>query len=227
VTSLEDVDALLLDVDGTLVDTTYLHAWLWSEAFAERGHARPVADLHGLIGMDSERLIATALADAPPAAQLVEDLSRRHLQLYEPHWPRLRPLPGARLLLQRVHDAGRRVVLVTSAGDAELRALRAALDADQHIDAATTSDDVESGKPEPDVVAIALQRAGAAPERALLVGDSVWDGEAAQRAGVRFVGVTSGGICEHQLREAGAVNVYRDAAELAAHLGTGQSSPSS
>ncbi|MCW2709356.1 MAG: family hydrolase [Frankiales bacterium] len=216
--SLRDVDAVLLDVDGTLVDTTYLHALCWSDAFAELGLPRPTADLHRLDGMDAERLIVTALPDAPPARQQRDDLARRHGELYREHWPTLRALPGARELLHHLHGRGITTVLASSATDEELAALRKALHADDWIDEATTSDDAAEGKPAPDLLQEALRRAGAPAERALLVGDAVWDGEAARRAGIRFIGVTCGGIPEAALRDAGAQEVFPDPAYLLAHL---------
>jgi HAD superfamily hydrolase (TIGR01509 family) len=216
---LTDVEAVLLDVDGTLVDTTYIHAVCWSDALAEHGVPRPTADLHRLVGMAADRFLDTALADSPPAQQLREDLSRRHGELYREHWPRLRPLPGARALLQHLHGLGLRTVLASSAPDDELAALRKALDADQWIDAATTSDDADEGKPAPDLLDAALRQAGVPADRALMVGDAVWDGEAAQRAGIRFVALTCGGTSDQALREAGAEVVFPDPGFLRAHLG--------
>ncbi|MFN2539542.1 MAG: HAD family hydrolase [Mycobacteriales bacterium] len=215
---LAGIEAVLLDVDGTLVDSSYLHAVCWSDAFAELCVARPTADLHRLIGMSADRLIETALADAPPAKQLRESLERRHGELYERHWPSLRPLPGARELLRDLKGRGLTTVLASSAPDEELEALRKALDADDWIDAVTTSDDAAAGKPAPDLLHAALSRAGCAADRALLVGDAVWDGEAARRAGIRFVGVTCGGTTEAALLDAGAEAVFADPAFLLAHL---------
>lgn len=212
---LSGVDVVVLDVDGTLVDTSYLHAVCWSDAFAELCVARPTADLHRLVGMAADRLIAEALADAPPAPQLVADLKRRHGELYEQHWPNLRALPGARELLRELSGRGLRTVLASSAPEEELQVLRKALDADDWIDGATTSDDGD-GKPAPDLVQQALD--GCAPERALMVGDSVWDAESARRAGVPFVGVTCGGTPAADLRDAGASGVFADPAFLLAHL---------
>jgi HAD superfamily hydrolase (TIGR01509 family) len=216
---LAGVRAVLLDVDGTLVDTNYLHAVCWSDAFAELCVARPTADLHRLIGMAADRLIDSALADAPPSSQLRADLKRRHGELYQEHWSRLRALPGARELLHRLSDRGLTTALASSAPEEELAALRKALDADDWIDHVTTSDDADDGKPAPDLVEQALAKAGCEPAEAVMVGDSRWDGEAARRAGVRFVGLTCGGTPEADLRHVGAVEVFPDPAFLLAHLG--------
>jgi HAD superfamily hydrolase (TIGR01509 family) len=216
---LDGIRAVLLDVDGTLVDTNYVHAVCWSDAFADHGVARPTADLHQLIGMESDRLIDTALSDAPPSKQLREDLKRRHGELYEQHWSRLRPLPGARELLHQLADRGLITALVSSAPEKELSVLRKALDADDWIEHATTGDDAEDGKPAPDLVETALSKAGCDPQHALMIGDSRWDAEAAHRAGVRFVGLTCGGTSEADLVSSGAVAVFPDPGFLLAHLG--------
>lgn len=215
---LTDVQAVLLDVDGTLVDSTYLHATCWADAFAELCVARPTADLHRLVGMAADQLIEKALADAPPAKQLRDDIKQRHGELYEQHWPSLRPLPGARELLRHLNGRGLTTVLSSSAPDEELQALRKALDADQWIDAATSSDDAPAGKPAPDLLHAGLKQAGVSADRAVLVGDTVWDGQAARQAGVRFLGVTCGGTTEADLLNAGAEAVFADPAFLLAHL---------
>jgi HAD superfamily hydrolase (TIGR01509 family) len=215
---LDGIDTVLLDVDGTLVDTTYLHAVCWAEALAEQGIVRPTADLHPLIGMASDLLLQTVLEDRPQAHALVQALKDRHLELYREHWPRLRPLPGAAQLLRHLKEQGLTTVLSSSASEEELTALRKALDADAWIDEATSSDDAEQGKPEPAMVHVGLRRTHTAPDRALFVGDAVWDGQAARRAGVRFVGLLCGGTTEAALREAGAEAVYADPAFLLAHL---------
>lgn len=215
---LEGIDTVLLDVDGTLVDTTYVHAVCWAEALAEQGIVRPTADLHPLIGMASDLLLRRALEDRPSAPALVQALKDRHLELYREHWPRLRPLPGAAPLLRRLKERGLTTVLSTSASEEELTALRKALDADAWIDEATSSDDAEEGKPDPGMVHVALRRTHTAPDRAVFVGDAVWDGQAAGRAGVRFVGLLCGGTPEAALRQAGAEAVHADPAFLLAHL---------
>lgn len=216
--NLDDVDTVLLDVDGTLVDTTFLHAVCWAEALADHGIVRPTADLRPLIGMASELLLDEVLEDRPSSRQLREALLARHLELYQEHWPRLRPLPGAAHLLQRLKTGGRTTVLSTSASADELAALRKVLDADAWVDEATTKEDAEAGKPDPSMVHVGLRRTHTRPERALFIGDAVWDGKAARAAGVRFVGLLCGGTSEDELRAAGAEAVFADPAFLLAHL---------
>lgn len=209
--------AAVFDVDGTLVDTNYLHAVSWWEAFRQAGHHVAMSDIHHTIGMGSGRLLDRLLGDARDHDE-DEALSTAHKVLYATWFDRLSPLPGAAELLRTLAARNWRVVLATSAQGPELTALRRAVDADDAIFDATSADDVESTKPAPDPVCQALEQADAAPERALFVGDTVWDVKAARRAGVGCVALLSGGIGEEELREAGALAVYRDPAALLAEL---------
>ncbi len=207
---------MLFDVDGTLVDTTYLHAICWAEALRQYGDACPMSVVHRAIGMGSAELLDHLLGADRSEQDRAQDAARRaaHLTLYKQHWGRLTPLPGAAELVRTCAARGLRTVLASSASEEELAALRAVLDADDAIDVATSSDDADAGKPEPDILQAALTAADLTPERAVFVGDAVWDAAAAARTGLRFVGVTSGGTSAAELREAGAVEVWRDAAEL-------------
>ncbi len=204
---------VLFDVDGTLVDTNYLHAVCWWEAFRQAGHTVPMARIHRAIGMGSDKLIGHLVgADRDPAQD--EKMAAAHLALYTTYWERLRPLPGAADLLRACAGRGLRVVLASSASAEELAALRRALDADDVIHTATSASDAETSKPDPDILAVALDRSELSADLALLVGDSVWDVAAAERAGLPCVTVTCGGTSAAELREAGAVATYADPAEL-------------
>lgn len=211
----ENPKAVLFDVDGTLVDTTYLHAVAWWEAFAQAGHDVPMAWIHRAIGMGSDQLLDVLL---PAERDTSSDaaISAAHGALYSVYWSRLRPLPGAADLLRACHQHGLRVVLASSADPAELDVLMAALDADGAVDEATSAGDVDQSKPAPDLVQVALDKVGLRPAEAMFVGDAVWDAQACQRAGVPCVGVLSGGFSQAELLDAGAVRVYRDAAEILA-----------
>ncbi|MGI5168461.1 HAD family hydrolase [Spirillospora sp. CA-253888] len=208
-------DAVIFDVDGTLVDTDYLHAVTWWEAFRQHGHEVAMAAVHRAIGMGSDKLLDRLLpGDRDRDAD--DAMSAAHLALYAQYWTRLRAFDGAADLLRRCAAQGSRVVLASSAGESELKALRAALDADDAISAVTSSSDAEESKPAPDIVDIALERAGVTAERAVFVGDAVWDVEACKKAGVPCVGVLSGGISRQELQEAGAVAVYESTAAILA-----------
>ncbi|MBW5424902.1 HAD-IA family hydrolase [Streptomyces sp. BG9H] len=209
--------AALFDVDGTLTDTNHLHVVTWWEAFRQAGHHVATHDIHHAIGLGSTDLIAHLLGDDRDHDR-DEEISAAHSTLYGTYFDRLSALNGARDLLHALHGRGRRIVLATSAGGAELGALRRAIDADDVIAGIASADDVESGKPAPDPVHHALDIAECAPDEALFVGDTVWDMRAASRAGVRSIALLSGGIPRADLEEAGAGAVYADPADLLGHL---------
>jgi HAD superfamily hydrolase (TIGR01509 family) len=208
---------VLFDVDGTLVDTNYLHAVTWWEALRQAGHVVPVVRIHRAIGMGSDKLLDELLGTDRPADG-DGALADAHLTLYATYWDRLRPLPGAADLLRACAARGLRVVLASSASERELSALRAALGADDVIHTATSASDAGASKPDPDILGVALDASGVAADRTLLVGDSVWDVYAARRAGIPCVGLTCGGTGAAELRDAGAVEVYDDPARLCAVL---------
>jgi len=214
----ERITGVLFDVDGTLVDTTFLHTVCWAEAFRGAGHTLTMADIHHAIGMGSEELFDHLLgADRDTDGD--DALTTAHLTLYRQYWGRLSPLPGAVDLLRACAARGLQVVLASSASEDELAALRSALGADDAISVATSSSDADSGKPHPDILQAALDESGLDPQTSAFVGDAVWDGAAAGKAGIRFVAVTCGGTPERDLREAGALEVWRDPAELLASIG--------
>lgn len=208
---------VLFDVDGTLVDTTFLHAVCWGEALRQAGHVVTMADIHHDIGMSGDKLLDDLLG-ADRDRDNDDALDAAHKTLYKQWWGRLSPLPGAADLVRACAARKLDVVLASSAADEEMAALRSALDADDAITAATTADDAEAGKPEPDILQAALRRSRLAADRVVFVGDAVWDGHAAQRAGVMFVGLTCGGTPAEALRGAGAVETWTDPADLLAHL---------
>jgi HAD superfamily hydrolase (TIGR01509 family) len=211
------IKGVLFDVDGTLVDTTFLHAVCWSEALRQYGHQVPSIVTHRAIGMSSDKLLGHALGEDRDT-DADEEITDAHLTLYKQWWGRLNPLPGAADLMRACHDRGLKVVLASSAKDEELSALRSVLDADDAVDEATSSSDADEGKPEPDIVVVALEKCGLAPDEVVFVGDAVWDGLATQRAGVSFIALTCGGTPEADLREAGAVEVWRDPRDLLENL---------
>jgi HAD superfamily hydrolase (TIGR01509 family) len=203
---------VLFDVDGTLVDTNYLHSLAWSRAFRDAGEWAPMNAIHRLIGMGGDQLVPELLGHDSPEAVAARPVRYKEL-IDEAH-----VFPGAADLLGHIHDRGVGVVLATSAPDDELLVLRAKLDADGVIDAQTTTDDINDSKPSPEVFLTAMKTASIDPERALAVGDSIWDVQAARAAGIGCVGVESGGFSQHELSEAGAIQVYRDVKELLQQL---------
>ncbi|MFF4536856.1 HAD family hydrolase [Streptomyces aureus] len=210
--------AAIFDVDGTLVDTNHLHVVTWWEAFRQAGHRVPMRAVHRAVGLGGDDLVEHLLGEDRDRG---EDgrLMAAHSALYATYFDRLTALEGAGDLLRALAGRGWEIVLATSAGDAELAALRAAIDADDVILGAASADDVGSGKPAPDPVALARDLAGVPSGRAVFVGDTVWDMEAGTRDGVTCVAVLSGGIPRADLEAAGADAVYEDVADLLEHLG--------
>ncbi|MBX9246558.1 HAD family hydrolase [Actinotalea ferrariae] len=209
--------AVLLDIDGTLVDSNFLHVHAWVRAFAEVGRPADAWRVHRCIGMGSDLLIAEVLGD-DDAERLGDDVRERHTAHYAELTPLLRAFDGARELVRAVADRGAATVLATSAAPEEVERLRAVLELDDVVTGLTGDEDVDDAKPEPDLVEAALRVAGVPADRAVMVGDAVWDVQAAARAGVACVGLLSGGTSRAELRSAGAVEVYEDAADLLAHL---------
>ncbi|HEY1741156.1 MAG TPA: HAD family hydrolase [Acidimicrobiia bacterium] len=205
---------VLFDVDGTLIDSNYLHSLAWSRAFREAGEWAAMNAIHRLIGMDGDQLVEELLGHA------CERASAARARYYRELFGDVRPFPAAKDLLTEVHRAGLAVVLATSSPAAELTEARSVLDADEVVDAQTSAADVEQAKPAPDVFLAAMRSASVDPAHALAVGDSVWDVEAATAAGIGCIAVESGGFSRHELNEAGAVAVYRHVGDLLAQLHT-------
>jgi HAD superfamily hydrolase (TIGR01509 family) len=213
----EPAHGVLFDVDGTLVDTNYLHTVSWWEATRQSGYRVPMARIHRAIGMGSDKLLDHLIG---PERDRDHDETMRvaHLTLYQTYWERLCPLPGAADLLRACADRGLRVVLASSATKPELAALRRALDADEVIHTATSASDADASKPDPDILEVALRQSGLTVEHAVLIGDSVWDVLAANRVGLPCIGVLCGGTSGAELRAAGAVETYEDPADLRERL---------
>lgn len=208
-------EAILFDVDGTLVDSNDGHARAWVAAFAEAGYAIPFARIRPLIGMGGDRILAGfGLSDATEPGKTIA--ARRSAIFAERELPSVQPFPGARELLEAVRARKARVVIATSAKKDELGALLARGELGGLVDVASTSDDADESKPAPDIVEAALAKAHVAAGRALMVGDTQYDVEAAHRAGVACVALRCGGADPATLCDADAL--YRDPAELAGSL---------
>jgi HAD superfamily hydrolase (TIGR01509 family) len=208
----------VLDVDGTLVDTNYQHALAWYRAFRSLGETFPIWRIHRLIGMGGDQLVA-AIGGDELEERLGDQLRERWVEEADPLMKEVAVLPGARDLLLALKERGHRVVLASSGKPHHVDLSLDLLDARDIADAWTTSDDVEETKPAPDLLQVALQKLGAPGDAAaVLVGDSVWDVEAAKRAGMPAFVVRSGGFGDDELRDAGAVAVFDTPGDLAAAL---------
>jgi HAD superfamily hydrolase (TIGR01509 family) len=204
---------VLFDVDGTLVDTTYLHTVAWWEALRQQDADVPMAKVHRAIGMGSDKILDHLLGPDRDQDQ-DQRLADAHDILYGAWWERLRPLPGAADLLRACAKRGLAVVLASSAKKPELDRLRRVVDADDVVTAATSSADAEQSKPAPDILRAALDQSDVDPTRAVFVGDAVWDVQAAAKLNIPCIGLTCGGTSAAELTDAGAIATYADPATL-------------
>jgi HAD superfamily hydrolase (TIGR01549 family) len=203
--------AVLLDVDGTLVDTNYHHAIAWFRAFRRHQVILPLWRIHRSMGMGGDQLIK-ALAGAEIEHACGDDIRAAEKELYGELIGEVQPLEGARELLADLHSAGRCVVLASSAKPEETDHYLDLLSARQLVDAWTDSSDVRATKPEPDLIYAALGKVGAST--GLMIGDSVYDCIAAGRAGIPSMTVLTGGFSREELVEAGASEVFGSLNEL-------------
>ena len=206
--TLAQVSGMVFDLDGTLVDTTYIHALCWWEALQQFGHIRTMASLHRAVGMGSDNFLRHTLGPERDTSS-DEDLTKAHDVLFATWHERVQPLPGARQLLTWCRDAGLTVALASSSGERDLWALLEVLDYPD-FDVIITAKDVEDTKPSPDLFVEAMKRGGLTPQDVLVVGDAVWDIESAMRLGAPSVGLECGGTSAAELREAGAALTFRD-----------------
>ena len=198
---------VFFDLDGTLVDTPYLHTVTWWQALRQFEHEVAMARIHRAIGMGGDRILDHLLGPDHDRAD-DEAIRAAHTSLYASYWNRLRPTPGARELVRAVDERGLRVVLASSASRPELEAMLRTLDADDCIDTVVGLDDAGASKPAPDIVQRALERSGLRPDEVVFVGDSVWDVYACGPLAIPCVGLSCGGISAAELLEAGAFRVY-------------------
>ena len=209
--------AAILDVDGTLVDTNYHHAVAWYRAFRQYDAVLPLWRIHRHVGMGGDQLVGS-LAGEEFEAEHGDDVRAAEKALYMSVIDEVAPLEYARGLIEGFKAEGRTVVLASSAKPEEVEHYIDLLDARTMVDGWTTAGDVENTKPEPDLVAAAVEKAGGGP--AVLLGDSTWDCESARRADVPCVGVLTGGFSREELLEAGAACVFESLTELRRELET-------
>jgi HAD superfamily hydrolase (TIGR01509 family) len=209
--------AAILDVDGTLVDTNYQHALAWYRALRQHGITVPLWEIHRHIGMGGDQLVQSLVGEGFDERH-GDDVRAAEKALYLALMPEVQPLPGARGLLEALNARGHTIVLSSSAKPDELQHYVQLLDAHEIIDGWTDSGDVEKTKPEPDLIKTAIEKAGGTP--AVMIGDSVWDCQAAKRAGIETIGVLTGGFSEEELEDAGAVAVFRSLPDLTEGLDT-------
>jgi HAD superfamily hydrolase (TIGR01509 family) len=211
--------AFLFDLDGTLIDSVYEHTLAWREALEEMGIGLPTVSIHRRIGMSRGMLVHAFEREAGKklTSKEIEHLQTLHSCAYKKRAGQVRPLPGAHDLLQELSNLGVAWAIATSGRSKDAKAPLAMLRLGPHVPV-ITRDDVKHAKPEPDLFLTAAAKLKFGSERCVVVGDSIWDLLAAQRARMIGVGLLSGGFGENELERAGAYRVYRDPADLLAHL---------
>ncbi|MFE4197955.1 HAD family hydrolase [Paenarthrobacter sp. NPDC056912] len=207
---------VLFDVDGTLIDSSYIHTLAWWQAFRREGLDVQMSAIHRCIGMGGDKLIQHLVPGCSDDTQ--EDLKSTHGAVFSTFWPALRAFDSARDLLAACSDAGLAVGLASSAQERDLDVCRQLLDADSSIDAWTSSNDAKESKPAPDILLACLEKLELGPRDVVFVGDAVWDVKAAAEIGVHTIALTSGGISAAELRHAGAVEVYENPRDLLDNL---------
>jgi HAD superfamily hydrolase (TIGR01509 family) len=203
---------VLVDVDGTLVDSNYHHTIAWSRALRDHGSNARLAAIHRLIGMGSTQLLENLIGRSDDA------IAKSWREHFDELVPEVYVLDGAAELLRALPGRGLTVVLATSSPADLLDEFRSKIDADDAVDVVVTASDVEQAKPEPDVFEASLAKADLRRERAIVLGDSVWDAQSAARARLPCVALETGGFSRAELEEEGVVAVYRDPTDLLEHL---------
>ncbi|WP_119071133.1 HAD family hydrolase [Rubrobacter indicoceani] len=205
------VKAVILDVDGTLMDTNYLHVEAWARAFDKVGERPTRAHIHREVGKGSDKLIPTLVQNG----DVTDHINDLYKEIYSELQKQAHPLPGAEDLLAHLAESGYAVWLATSAGQEEMEFTLEELDAEGRISGVVSSSEAESSKPAPDIFDLTLEKAGLSAHEAVAVGDSIWDVQAAGDAGIQTIAVMTGGAFSRaEFEEAGAAAVFEDCTEL-------------
>jgi len=205
---------IIFDIDGTLVDSNDAHAESWVDTFAEAGYDVPFDVVRPLIGMGADKLLPKTIG-VSSESDIGRKLTKRRSEIFEEKYlPTLRPLPGARDLVLRVRSDGLKPLVATSAKDKQMKSLLKAAHVEDLMEERATASDAKRSKPDPDIVHAAIEESGVPANELLMIGDTPYDIEAAQRAKVDTIAFRSGGWTDADL--AGAVGIYDDPADLLA-----------
>ena len=210
-------DAVLLDIDGTLVDSNGAHAAAWSDAFATHGRHHPPAQIRPLIGKGGDKLLRE-LASLDDESGEGKKIAEARVEIFRTRYlPTLKPTSGAAAFVAWLLESGLTVVVATSAKDDEVKALLTICGGQALVKDATTSDDAERSKPDPDILVAALKKSGSTPDRAIMIGDTPYDIEAASRAGLATIAFRCGGWDDAALH--GSIAIYDHPRQLLNRLG--------
>ena len=205
-------DAVLLDIDGTLVDSNGAHAAAWSDAFMTHGRHHPPEEIRPLIGKGGDKLLRE-VASLDDESGEGKTISEARAEIFKTvYLPTLAPTPGAAAFVQWLFESRLTVVVATSAKEEEVEALLTICGGQALVKDATTSDDAERSKPDPDILVAALEKSGSSPDRAIMIGDTPYDIEAARRAGLRTIALRCGGWDDAELH--GSIAIYDDPRDL-------------
>jgi HAD superfamily hydrolase (TIGR01509 family) len=212
------VRAVIFDVDGTLVDSVDIHAEAWRDAFLDFGHELRIEDIRRQIGKGGDQLMPVFLSNVEVDAQGAALEAHRSNILKSRYLSKIKGFPNVRELVQRLKAQGLQIVLASSAKGEELSFYKKQAGIEDLIDTETSSDDAEKSKPDPDIFQAAKNRLdGIKADDIIVVGDTPYDAEAAEKAGLRTIGVLCGGFSEDDLRRAGCIAIYKDPSDRLAH----------
>ncbi len=207
----------ILDIDGTLIDSNDAHAHAWVEAMAKYGHDVPFDKVRPLIGMGGDKVLPETV-NVSKDSEEGKKISKSRKEIFKSRYlSSLKPFPHALDLLQHMHDCGLKLVIATSAEPDELHAMLDIIgpDAEGLFEKQTTSKDAKNSKPDPDIMHVALERIGYSAHEVVMIGDTAYDVEAAQKAAIKTIALRSGGWSDQDL--AGAIALYDSPADLLAH----------
>lgn len=209
-------DALIFDIDGTLLDSVDLHARAWQEAFRQFGHDIPFDDIRSQIGKGGDQLLPVFL-DAEEIKKRGKEIEEFRGKLFKQKYLKdVKPFPGVRALFEKALAHKQKLALASSAKGDELETYERIAHIEDLVHVETSSADAEKSKPHPDIFDVAVERLGKgiARDKIVVIGDSPYDAEAAKKAGLKTVGVLCGGSAESDLREAGCIAIYQDPDDL-------------
>ncbi len=213
---LADKQAVLLDMDGTLVNSNDLHASAWAEVLERFGHAITAEKVWPLIGKGGDKLLPELTGIELESPEGREIMNTRTQVFIEHYAPRVKAWPKAKELLQHLQAQGKKIVIASSTNEAELNAILKASGLDSCFPDMTTANDAKSSKPDHDILNAALKKVGETADKAIMIGDTPYDVEAARRAGISIIALRSGGWSDEDFE--GAADVCEGPEEMLTEL---------
>lgn len=208
------IEAVLCDIDGTLVQSNWLHAAAWKDAFAEMGIVVDLEQVRRQIGKGGDELIPVFVPWWRRSSVEEPLKAYRKLVFEQDYLKQVEPLPKVREFLLRLKEAGIRLSLASSADKDQLDIYKKIANMGDLIEESSSADDADRSKPHPDIFEATLKKLGLPASKVLALGDTPYDAEAAGKAGISTIGVTTGGWSKEELLEAGCIEVYTDVADL-------------